>query len=337
MEKLYDYNHLPEYWKICDDQPFTGTDKHNIHNWGGPLARRAALAIYTVMFVCLLRVDEALKIRMEHIAFEDRKVILTLPFRKTHQFGGKPSSSFTQAYLLYSFDCRHQALRSPPAARGGSLPVPSTCSCRLDFRKWHHFRVPFSKNCCWWPPICTRLSYGKYRQFITLLCSHTPTRHRSNALKCSGITSLTLAFTHPHMAPTHSGAADANGLPLFDVGSFDEYAIGADGVQSFRVLQLSSIWSPGMMIPRKRETIFLILIRLPLYSATTVVDPAHVRSTIATSFLTCFIVSLISLYVWITSTRALACQTYSHHVNRNKLIKKRKKKHMEKKELINDR
>jgi hypothetical protein len=96
MEKLYDYNHLPEYWKICDDQPFT--DKRSIHNWGGPLARRAALAIYTVMFVCLLRVDEALKIKMEHIVFEDGKVILTLPFRKTHQFGGKLSESFVWAY-----------------------------------------------------------------------------------------------------------------------------------------------------------------------------------------------------------------------------------------------
>jgi len=96
MEKLYDYNHLPEYWEICDDQLFT--DKHSIHNWGGPLARRAALAIYTVMFLCLLRVDEALKIKMEHIVFEDRKVILTLPFRKTHQFGGKPSFVRASSY-----------------------------------------------------------------------------------------------------------------------------------------------------------------------------------------------------------------------------------------------
>jgi integrase len=89
MEKLYDYNHLPEYWEleVRDDQQTT--DKRSIHKWGGPLARRVSLAIYTVMFVCLLRVDEVLKIKMEHIVFEDRKVILTLPFRKTHQFGGK--------------------------------------------------------------------------------------------------------------------------------------------------------------------------------------------------------------------------------------------------------
>ena len=42
-----------------------------------------------VMFVCLLHVDEVLKIKMEHIVFEDRKIILTLPFWKTRQFGGK--------------------------------------------------------------------------------------------------------------------------------------------------------------------------------------------------------------------------------------------------------
>jgi integrase len=84
MEKLYDFNHLPQNWTICDDQPTAGT-----HKWGGPLTRRVAQSIYIIMFLCLLRVDEVLKIKMEHIVFEDRKVILTLPFRKTHQFGGK--------------------------------------------------------------------------------------------------------------------------------------------------------------------------------------------------------------------------------------------------------
>ena len=148
MEKLYDFNHLPEYWKICDGQQ--NTVKHNIHKWGGPLARRAALAIYTVMFICLLRVDEVLKIKMEHIVLEDRKVILTLPFRKTHQFGGKISSIYIHlAAYTTTTPNRNQALRPPPAARGRGLPVPSTCSCTLDFCKWHHFWIPLSKNCCW--------------------------------------------------------------------------------------------------------------------------------------------------------------------------------------------
>jgi integrase len=101
MEKLYDFNHLPEYWGRRDDQ--SNMDKRSIHNWGGPLARRVAQAIYTVMFVCLLRVDEVLKIKTEHIVFEDKKVTLTLPFRKTHQFGGKIhvlSFRFTTVYTF---------------------------------------------------------------------------------------------------------------------------------------------------------------------------------------------------------------------------------------------
>ena len=63
MEKLYDYNHLPKYWEILDGQPIVDKRMRSIHKWGGPLARRVALAIYTTMFVCLLRVDEVLKIR----------------------------------------------------------------------------------------------------------------------------------------------------------------------------------------------------------------------------------------------------------------------------------
>jgi len=100
MEKLHDYNHLPENWEIRDDQP--NTDKRGVHKWGGPLARRAALAINTVMFVCLLRVDEALKITMDHIIFEDKKVTLTLPFRKTHQFGGK-LQVLLFGFIIFSF------------------------------------------------------------------------------------------------------------------------------------------------------------------------------------------------------------------------------------------
>jgi hypothetical protein len=148
MEKLYDYNHLPENWEIRDDQ--RNMDKRSIHKWGGPLARRVALAIYTVMFICLLRVDEVLKIKMEHIVFEDRKVILSLPFRETHQFGGKFLSFRLKIHLpVANIPNRHQALRSPPASRGRSLPVPGTRSRRLDFCEWHHFWIPLSKNCCW--------------------------------------------------------------------------------------------------------------------------------------------------------------------------------------------
>lgn len=88
MSDLYDFNHRPENWDISEGITIRQS-RSNIHLWGGPMHRRAAQAIYTIAFMCLLRVDEVLKIRMEHIEFEPGKMILTLPFRKTHQFGGK--------------------------------------------------------------------------------------------------------------------------------------------------------------------------------------------------------------------------------------------------------
>ena len=63
----------------------------NANTWGGGRARRLLHAAYVLSFLCLLRVDEVLKIEMHHIEFiSDTKIKLTLPFRKTHQFGRKP-------------------------------------------------------------------------------------------------------------------------------------------------------------------------------------------------------------------------------------------------------
>jgi hypothetical protein len=46
-------------------------------------------AAYTLAFWCMLRVDEVLKIKMAHVQLSDTVVRLTLPYRKTHQYGGK--------------------------------------------------------------------------------------------------------------------------------------------------------------------------------------------------------------------------------------------------------
>ena len=62
----------------------------SINTWGGGRARRLLQAAYAFSFLCLLRIDEVLKIEMHHIEFiSDTKIKLTLPFRKTHQFGRK--------------------------------------------------------------------------------------------------------------------------------------------------------------------------------------------------------------------------------------------------------
>jgi len=122
LRKLYHYNHRTENWDLNkpnpkavpshpSDAPSESQPKNlgnpttslscdntqsesSIHIWGGPLIRRVLQAIYTIAFICLLRSDEVLKIRRDHIEFvkEDDEIqymVLTLPFRKTHQDGRK--------------------------------------------------------------------------------------------------------------------------------------------------------------------------------------------------------------------------------------------------------
>jgi hypothetical protein len=60
--------------------------------WAGGRMRRMLQAIYLLAFLCLLRFDEVLKIEIHQLEVVDRAkghIKLTLPFRKTHQYGGK--------------------------------------------------------------------------------------------------------------------------------------------------------------------------------------------------------------------------------------------------------
>ena len=110
MEQLYDYNHLPENFEKKEFQTGTRGEAPDPNHWGGPIIQCAAQAIYTIAFLCLLRIDEVLKIQIEHIEFVDRgtkdyRMILTLPFRKTHQFGGKLSIYLLSRHLtIHSID-----------------------------------------------------------------------------------------------------------------------------------------------------------------------------------------------------------------------------------------
>ncbi|KAK7025662.1 hypothetical protein R3P38DRAFT_2529704, partial [Favolaschia claudopus] len=59
------------------------------HEWGGARARRLLTLAYVLAFLCLLRFDEVLKIQIHDIEWvSDTCIKLTLPFRKTSQFGG---------------------------------------------------------------------------------------------------------------------------------------------------------------------------------------------------------------------------------------------------------
>ncbi|PPQ78301.1 hypothetical protein CVT24_006499 [Panaeolus cyanescens] len=122
LERLHDYNRPIIEDKLSRKEALGGTyqpgtrrpeDKStNIHNWGGPTARAALQAIYLLAFLCLLRIDEVLKIQADQIEVDGDKITLSLWYRKTHQYGDiKP---FVLHYFedYESFLCPVRALAS---------------------------------------------------------------------------------------------------------------------------------------------------------------------------------------------------------------------------------
>ncbi|PBK80428.1 hypothetical protein ARMGADRAFT_949670, partial [Armillaria gallica] len=76
--------------------------------WCGGNICRLLQAVYLLSFICLLRVDEVLKIQVHDIKFDaeddiekTERVSITLPFRKTSQFG----SEFLGAVVNFFFPC----------------------------------------------------------------------------------------------------------------------------------------------------------------------------------------------------------------------------------------
>jgi hypothetical protein len=89
LKRLYESNHQSENWDLRN---VSTQRKHakDYNQWSGPLGRRLVQAVYTLAFVCMLRIDEVLKIRFEDIERTGPLSFkLTLPFRKTNQFGCK--------------------------------------------------------------------------------------------------------------------------------------------------------------------------------------------------------------------------------------------------------
>jgi hypothetical protein len=86
---MYDFNHKPEHYDIKSVGYYCQNKKDNIHAWGGGQTCHLLGAAYTLAFLCLLRFDEVLKIQVQDIEILSRdKIKVTLPFQKTHQFGG---------------------------------------------------------------------------------------------------------------------------------------------------------------------------------------------------------------------------------------------------------
>ncbi|KAL0566422.1 hypothetical protein V5O48_015593, partial [Marasmius crinis-equi] len=92
--RLYDKNMEPSNREIKPYAPGKRKKKDDFsepESWGGGRFRRMLHCAYVIAFACLLRVDEVLNIQVHDIeqGFDDGDVILTitLPFRKTEQFG----------------------------------------------------------------------------------------------------------------------------------------------------------------------------------------------------------------------------------------------------------
>ncbi|KAJ7799310.1 DNA breaking-rejoining enzyme [Mycena olivaceomarginata] len=103
--KLYHFNHRPEVSEIKEYAAGSRKTSKLPTDWGGGRARRLLILAYVLSFLCLLRFDEVLKIQMHDIEWiSDTCIKLTLPFRKTNQFGALAEwlkvSGITDGYLF---------------------------------------------------------------------------------------------------------------------------------------------------------------------------------------------------------------------------------------------
>ncbi|KAG1763422.1 DNA breaking-rejoining enzyme [Suillus placidus] len=85
LKKMYHFNNLPENLAIHDYWPRGRGDTSESLRWAGGRMRHCLHAIYTIAFLCMLHSDEVLKIQAHDIHFFSNGLVLTLPFRKTHQ------------------------------------------------------------------------------------------------------------------------------------------------------------------------------------------------------------------------------------------------------------
>jgi len=92
LKKLYDFNYNFPIYRLGEAPRVSDiVDVHDDHSWGQGRLRLMLQCIYTIAFLCLLRFDEVLKIQAHHLEVVDEatgEIKLTLPFRKTHKYGG---------------------------------------------------------------------------------------------------------------------------------------------------------------------------------------------------------------------------------------------------------
>jgi hypothetical protein len=91
-------------------------------------------AIYCISFLCLLRSDEALHIQVHELVpeWDKKRLRLTLPFRKTDQYGGElcHSAILKIATKLSHLISRDQSVLSV-RDEGSEVAVPCSCGCNV--------------------------------------------------------------------------------------------------------------------------------------------------------------------------------------------------------------
>jgi len=250
MKQLYDFNHQPELWGTVTEEgnfvPAPPLPKDHPNAWngkGGALARRALQAIYTIAFICLLRSDEVLKIKRNHITFLNdgtNGIVLTLPFRKTHQSGGmlsKASDIFTpfqrhlgvKPFYLYPLP-EEEAHLCPVRALSEWIAASKITSGNL-------FRKIMSND---------RPSSEELSNMVVFLKSTSPSLLSPDDIHRPRNSSLTFSVTIYWMSRlipcptelTHSVVVDANTCHQDVVGVYVGFVSGEVGVLSSRTSRL---------------------------------------------------------------------------------------------------
>jgi hypothetical protein len=135
--KIFSVNHETQNRIVPPYAPRSRSDAQAAKYLGGR-TRRLLTACYNIAFWCLLRGDEVLKIRLEHLEVVSENCIkLHLPFRKTHQFGGESRCTNLSTNRLFAngssqhLNYRCSPILSLPLASHTILYVSRACHLRV--------------------------------------------------------------------------------------------------------------------------------------------------------------------------------------------------------------
>jgi hypothetical protein len=143
IRSLYEFNH-----RFTLNNPGTpaGVPEDAETDWGGARIRLMLHALYVVSFLCLLRYDKALQIQAHDLEWVQKKdgtvgLKLSLPFRKTSQYGGKSCpiriwpDPVPGSFADVSLSSRCSTLL-PLGDAWSALAVPHPSRLRLAHRAW---------------------------------------------------------------------------------------------------------------------------------------------------------------------------------------------------------